>query len=321
MNSVYIHCPSLPAEDYRAVLENLCPQTVRNATVHIHAEHITCAQLKQLMNVQRDFGLQQPVRFRNVLVLSGIPRITHRLRRLLQKHSISLSLQVNTQQLSKGASRIRALAKHRISCKLWSDETDDQIAVYHHFRQLGFPLNLQHPRYTAETPVFFSHWLYDPAAQGINTFCDIITMLTMDTHSPNCRHASCFGTTFCVDTQLQVYLCPWHMDEKTHLGPLDTPDKLLQQNAVAQLLPQVIQKRNNCTNHCQHFSYCQSGCPLQKDFDSECAHYISTVDCIRKSLLEVYRSGDLQKVNPIVKNAILDAIAFGTAFFDSLGTT
>ena len=315
MTSIYIHCPLLSEEDYRKILEQLCSQSVRNATIFMHAEGICPKQLKILMEVQQDFGLQRPIRFRNVLVLSQIPSITRSVRRVLRKHSISLHLEVSVNQASKLVRPARTLAKHGISCKLWVDADKDQFAVYDKFCALGLPLNFQRPRYTADTADRFSRWLYEPQAQGINTFCDIITMLTLDTRSPNCRYASCFGSTYRVDEQFQVYLCPYHMDARTCLGDLNEPEQLLQAQSVTQLLPQIITRREQCANSCSSFSHCQGGCLLQPPSEEDCAHYITTVDRIRQALLEVYRSGNLNTINPIVNNAILNALAFGTAFF------
>ena len=316
MTSVYIHCPLLPAEDYRTVLERLCPSTVRNATIHIHTASLKIKQLKLLLEAQKDFGQQRTIRFRNILVLSNVPRVTRSLRRVLSKNNIFLRLEVEPCQAPSLVKPLRALAKQGISCTLWVDEDQNQFEVYDRFRALGLPLNLQKPRYTAQTPDLFSRWLYDPSAQGINTFCDIITMLTLGTRSPNCRYASCFGTTFRVDENMQVYLCPRHMDERTLLGPLAEADKLLQSEAAAQLLSGVIPNRQRCVSACESFPICQGGCLLDSEATKECTHYIATVERIRQALLEVYSSGDLSQVNPIVKNAILNALAFGTAFFE-----
>ena len=144
-------------------------------------------------------------------------------------------------------------------------------------------------------------------------------MLVMQTHSPNCRHASCFGSTFHVDEQLRVYLCPVHPDARTRLGSLkdaDTLEALLQCDAVARLLPAAVEKRQHCADHCQAFPYCQGGCPLETQAGNDCAYYSATVERIRQRLLEVYHDGKLRQVNYIVKNAILNALAFGTAFFN-----
>ncbi len=316
MTSVYIHCPVLPAQDYRAVLERLCPATVRNVTVHIHAAPVRIRQLKALLEAQKEFGLQRTIRFRNILVLSGVPRVTRPLRRLLSKNNIFLRLEVDPQQAPALVKPFRKLAKRGISCSLWVDQDADQLAVYEHFRSLGLPLNLHNPRYTAQTPEFLERWLNDPAAQGINTFCDIIAMLTLDTRSPNCRHASCFGTTFRVDEDLQVYACPRHMDERTCLGPLAEAETLLRSETAVQLLGGVIDSRQKCIDTCKNFSVCQGGCMLDPEAAKDCAHYVATVQRIRQALLDAYRSKDLGKVNPIVKNAILNALAFGTAFFE-----
>lgn len=316
MKSVYIHCPLLPADSYHAVLENLCRPPVRNVTVYTYADQVSEKQLNAFIEAQKAFGLAQPVRFRNILVLTGIPRFSWAVRRLLLKNNFFLRLQVQPEQAGKLVKPVAKLNKKGLQTQLWVNETEDQQAVYRHFSNLGLSLNLDHPRYGAGTADWFSRWLYDPNAQGINTFCDIISLLTLDVHSPNCRYASCFGTTFRVDEQLQVYLCPHHMDERTCLGPLTERNQLLQGDNLVQLLTGAIQKRNRCSGSCDGFSLCQGGCPLELETGDECRHYIATADRIRESLLDVYRSGKLGQVNPIVKNAILNALAFGTAFFN-----
>ena len=315
MTGVYIHCPLLSEADYRTVLETLCPATVRNATIYLHAQTLRPKQLERLMEVQKNFGMDRPIRFRNILQLQSPPTVTRSVRRVLSKNSISVHLQTTPAALPRVKRTVQALTKHSISCKLWVD-TDEQAEAYECFRRAGLPLNLTRPRYDSTTADRFSAWLYDPTAQGINTFCDIIAMLTLETHSPNCRYASCLGTTFRVDEQLQVYLCPRHMDSRTHLGALNTPNELLQCDTVMRLLTQAIDKRSRCAESCQSFAHCQGGCLLEGLSDDECRHYAATVARIRQQLLEVYRSGRLDRVNPTVKNAILNALAFGTAFFD-----
>lgn len=316
MKSIYIHCPLLTDADYLAVLTRLCPESVRNITVYVYAEQVEPGQIKALVEVQKQFSEDRSVRFRNILVLSRMPAFHRSLRRVLVKNNFLVHLQVTAGEAPQAAKTVAKLTKHGIHSKLWVDAPEDQKRIYDTFAALGLPVNLQRPRYTEDTPRWFDQWLHDPNAQGINTFCDIITMLTMDTYSPNCRYASCFGTTFRVDADLQVYLCPHHMDRRTHLGKLTDLEQLLQCETVAQLLTEAIEKREHCAANCRCFASCQGGCLLEEVRDSECAHYIATVDRIRAALLDVYRSNDLGQVNNVVKNAILNALAFGTAFFN-----
>ena len=316
MKSIYLHCPLLPAADYTTVLETLCPQPVRNVTVYTYADRISIRRINELIEAQKAFGMEKNVRFRNILVLFRIPCFTPMLRRCLIKNSISLDLQITAQQAKKLVKPMQKLSRSGIQTKLWVAETEDQPALYRHFAQLGLPVHLQRPQYTAETADWFSAWLFDPNAQGINTFCDIITALTLDTHSPNCRYASCLGTTYYVDDRLQVYLCPHHRDQRTYLGSLVPQDQLLQQDAFIRLLTDAVTKRSHCTANCDGFAFCQGGCMLDDHSAPECDHYLATVRRIREALLDVYHNRKLHLVNPVVKSAILNALAFGTAFFN-----
>lgn len=315
MKNVYLHCPLLSESDYRNVLDRLCPLSVENVTVYIHADRACAKQLQALVEVQKSFGMERTLRFRNILVFSHVPRFVKSLRRVLVKNNFSVELHVDQAQIPKLVKVDRRLTKSGIRHGFWVDAQEDQWEVCRRFQAVGLPVHLERPRYTADTADRFDRWLRDPSAQGINIFCDIISMLTLEIHSPNCRYASCFGTTFRVDEQLQVYLCPHHMNEQTCLGRLAPRDTLLQQSNVMQLLSQAIEKRGQCTGSCSGFSFCQGGCPLEQD--ASCTHYLDTVQHIRNALQEVYRSNDLSQVNPIVKNAILNALAFGTAFFSS----
>lgn len=316
MKSIYLHCPLLQPEDYQAVLQQLCPNPVRNVTVYTYAKQVTAKALTQLVEVQKSVGLSNSLRFRNILVLPQIPRFTAPVRRVLLKNSFTLELQVTPEQAPKLVKPVRQLTSKGLMVRLWVDAEENQRAVYDQFCRQGLPLHLQHPHYTEETADWFSQWLYDPHAQGINTFCDIISMLTLDTHSPNCRHSSCFGTTFRIDEELNVYLCPWQMDQRTYLGKLSPKAQLLQCDAVVKLLTDAVAKRQGCAGNCGGFAFCQGGCLLEADADNECVHYIATVDRIRESLLDIYRNQKLDQVNLVVKNAILNALAFGTAFFN-----
>ena len=315
MKSVYIHCPVLSAEAYTQVLQKLCPASVRNVTVYCYADKPTAKQLKTFVEAQRNFGLQRSVRFRNILVISKLTGFSGAMRRVLLKNSFTVALQAVPEQAEKLVRPIRRAVKKRIPLKLLVDAPNDQKSVYMSFAAQGLSIHLQKPIYDQNTAQWFAQWLYDPAAQGVNTFTDIITMLTMDTYSPNCRYASCFGTTFRVDAQLQVYLCPYHMDAHTCLGQLTEVEQLLQCENVVQLLGKTLEKRGNCAKNCRGFSVCQGGCPLECRSDNECIHYVETVDQIRDSLLDVYHNRKLDRVNSVVKNAILNALAFGTAFF------
>ena len=81
MKSIYIHCPLLPADSYHAVLEKLCLPPVRNVTVYTYADRVSEKQLDAFIEAQKAFGLAQPVRFRNILVRTGIPRFSWAVRR------------------------------------------------------------------------------------------------------------------------------------------------------------------------------------------------------------------------------------------------
>lgn len=317
MKSVYIHCPCLKDEDYSLVLQRLCPETVRNITVYTRLPAgIKPKQLEQLVQVQKDFSQDRRVRFRNYGIFPAGSRFPKAMRRVLHKNGIAVELVVLPEKTAGLAAKVRRLEKTGIPCRLRVAQTEDQWAVYEQFARLGLPVCFEDPRYDAQTPERFDRWLCDPNAQGVNIFTDILTMLTLKTYSPNCRHGSCFGSTFSVDEHLDVYLCPNSMTEKTRLGNLrqtENRDALFAGPAVEQFLPGAVEKRRTCAQSCGSFPYCQGGCLLEPDRD--CAGYRATVEYIRQRLPELYRSQNLAQVNPVVKNAILNALAFGTAFF------
>lgn len=318
MKNIFIHCPFLPTEDYLLMLERLCPNSVRNITVHMDfPARTTPKHIESVVQAQKDFSKGRKVRFQNRAVFARLPRFTKQLCRALRKNGFSVELQVEKNQATKLARIAKKAEKSGINYRICLDETQDQMAAYRLFAARGLHICFTDPQYTAQTADWFDQWLYDPAAQGINTFCDIINMLVMQTRSPNCRHASCFGNVFRVDEQLDVYLCPLHPDERTILGSLRTTeslDALLSCPTVAALLPEVIEKRRRCGAECAAFLHCQGGCPLEEQ--PYCAYYGETVERVRQRLLEVYHEGKLHQVNYIVKNAILNALAFGTAFFN-----
>jgi len=320
MKSIYIYCPDLSGADYRLVLERLGTDSVRNVTVHTDLPRKTTAKdIEALCEVQKEFSRKKRVRFKNIASFNEIPRFTRGLRRVLRKNGFTVDLNSKKEQAPRLVKVVRALGKAGIVHRLTVDERDDQLSVYGYFSSFGLHTNFKDPEYTAESPDHFDKWLYDASARGINTYCDIINMLVMQTHSPNCRHASCFGNTFAVDGELNVYVCHAVKDETTLLGSLrekTSPAELFSCRAVGEILPAVVKKREGCMAGCKFFPYCQGGCPLRSDNDSDCAYYRATVDRIRERLLEVYRDGKVRQVNYVVKNAILNALAFGTAFFD-----
>ena len=320
MNHIYIHCPHLPDEQYRLVLDRLCPETVRNITVYTQfAPDVAPEQIEAMVQVQKDFAQHKPIRFQNHAVFAQLPRFRKALRKVLIKNNFIVELQVQKEQAPQLVKIVQRLEKSAIIHRICLDERQDQEGAYRLFATQGLHLCFDNPIYTAQTPELFDKWLYDPAARGVNTFTDIIHMLTLQSRSPNCRHASCFGSVFRVDEALNVYLCPYCVDDRTRLGSLqqaDSLNELLNCQAVADLLPDVVQKRQHCSESCAGFAHCQGGCPLEALSADECRHYTATVDRIRQRLLEVYREGKLAQVNYIVKNAILNALAFGTAFFN-----
>ena len=316
MKSVYIHCPLLADEDYSLVLQGLCPESVRNITVYTRLPAgVKPRDLEQLVQVQKDFSRDRQVRFRNYGIFPAGSRFPRAMRRVLHKNGIAVELQVLPEKTAGLAAIVRQLEKAGVPCRLRVTQAEDPWAVYDRFAQLGLPVCFEDPRYDAQTPERFDRWLTDPKAQGVNIFTDILTMLTLQTYSPNCRHGSCFGNTFGVDENLDTYLCPHRMTEMTRLGNLRqaTRDELMTGPAVAQFLPGAVQKRRSCAESCGSFPHCQGGCLMENSWD--CAGYQATVEHIRGRLQEIYRGKDLTQVNPVVKNAILNALAFGTAFF------
>lgn len=315
MKHIYIHTAHLPAADYRRVLAQLCPETIRDITVHTHfPATVSAKDIEALVEVQKAFSEDRSLRFRNFAVFRSLPRFSGALIKALRKHSFFLVLQVQTHMAPALVKVAKRLEKAGLGYRLQVD-TEDQLAAYRQFAAHGLHISFTDPKYTARCPELFDRWLCDPAAQGVSTFTDIIHMLVLQTRSPNCQHASCFGTTFYVDEALDVYLCPNHPDQRTKLGALTELQALLNCDAVARLLPPIIGKRERCTQSCKSFGYCQGGCPLAED-STDCIHYAATVEHIRQRLLEVYRDGNVRQVNYIVKNAILNALAFGTAFFN-----
>lgn len=320
MKHIYIHCPLLPSSDYRLTLERLCGDTVRDITVHTYfAQTPDARDIEALVETQKAFGLERLTRFRNYAVFTALPRLSRSLCKALRKHSFTLDLQAERSWAPKLVSIAKKLEKSAIAYRITLDEQDDQPGAYRVFAELGLHIHFTDPQYTAQSPAQFDRWLYAPKAQGINTYCDIINMLVLQTHSPNCRHASCFGTTFRVDEELKVYLCPFHIEQRTLLGSLreaENLNALLDSPVVAQVLMDAVEKRQRCSGSCEAFPLCQGGCPLESEPREGCREYGITAQHIRQRLLEVYREGKLEQVNYIVKNAILNALAFGTAFFN-----
>lgn len=320
MKNVTVHCPVLSNDDYSTVLQRLCTESVKNVTVYIRATaRTTPKQIESMIDAQKQFCKNRTVRFQNHCVFTQIPHLYKSLRRVLRKNSFWVDITVQKKQFFRLKRISKRLEKLGIAYKFWLDETADQYGAYKLFSAHGLNINFVRPIYTDKTPELFDKWLYDPLAKGVNTFCDIINMLAMQTHSQNCRYASCFGNTFNVDKQLNVYLCPIHADSRTLLGSLkqaENLESLLNCQAVADLLPTAVQKRQQCVANCKSFHYCQGGCPLESENNTGCDYYCATVEKIRQRLLEVYRDGKIRQVNYIVKNAILNALAFGTAFFD-----
>lgn len=320
MKNIHIHCPILSQADYKLVLERLCPESVKNITVYIRiSAHTKPKQIEAMLNAQKAFSKDRSVHFQNHCVFTYVPRFYKPLRRVLRKNSFSVEIMVQKKQFLKLKRTARRLEKSGISHKLWIDEMQDQYSTYKLFSGHGLHINFVNPKYTDKTPEQFDYWLYDQNACGVNTYCDIINMLAMQSYSPNCRYASCFGNTFNVDEQLNVYLCPLHSEQRTKLGRLKESnglEEILNCETVAKLLPITVQNRQQCVAKCKSFSSCQGGCPLECTDKSDCDNYCATVELIRRRLLEVYRDGKMRQVNYIVKNAILNALAFGTAFFD-----
>lgn len=277
--------------------------------------------LKEVVQTQQAFSKGRKVVFKNHAVVFGACKLSLAAKKFLAANSFSVEFALGSdyeQKLQKVAKPLRELNLGGVSSRIWVDVSENQYEVYKACNLQGLGVHFYEPQFTAREIARFDAWLSDPSATAVNTFTDIIYSLTLQLRSHNCRHGSCLGNTFYADRDGQLYMCPICRNESTFLGKPEGKglQELFGAAGVYNTICNAVSKRTGCVDTCRDFAYCQGGCPLQAECCYKDGHYTALLHHIHTKLREIYNSGSLDGVNNVVKNAILNAVAFRTAFLN-----
>lgn len=310
----YIH---QTVEAYRSLLTSLCDEKTETVTVYsIFKTRVSPKIFHEIVKVQREVSAQRKIVFRNHAVFWMQTRLTLPMRRSLRQNDFFVDLVAEDLLAQKPKALLRCVKRLKrmgLLSQLWTRQ-GNQRQVYNAFEKLGLPFGFFRPQYDAQTTDWFDAWLHTPKAVAVNVFTDIITMLTLQVKSRNCSYASCIGKTLYADADGNMYACPFYPNEATFLGTQE--DFSRPKQPFVDLVQRCVEKRETCVAQCNGFSYCEGGCPLHPEEPPNCQYYIKTVEHIRERLREVYEENRLAEVNSVVRNAILNGIAFNSAFLN-----
>jgi len=320
VNSLTLYYRYVSANSYMDILNFVCTDQVENIVVYtIFDGKATSRQIEGIVEKQKEFSKKRRTKFRNHAVFNSSASIDSNLKKALLMNGfvVELMLEETSREMVKNGGKIaNSLNRYGIQNKLWVNETSDQQAAYRLFEQNALPVNFIEPQYCCDLTTWFDEWLYNKSSVAVNTFTDIIMMLTLQTRSGNCRFGSCLGNTFYVDETMTFYMCPFRRDIETCLGKMEglaNPFEMFETENVYSIVCNSVDKRANCAENCSNFAYCQGGCAVSNA--SDCQMYIKLVEHIGDSMRHIYDNRKLEDVNSVVKNAILNAVAFGSAFF------
>lgn len=317
MTLYYMH---RSAEQYKQLLEIICDEKTENVTIYsIFRNGRVSKELEKIVEMQKQVSQNRRIVFENHAVFLTRVRFSPKLREHLRRNDFHVELVPEEEVLQnprKLIGCVKRLNRSKLPSKIWvrSGEARERHAA---FESVGIPICFTEPVYDEQTVKWFDEWLYRPNAVGINTFTDIISTVLLHTKSPNCRYASCLGKTLFVDEMGKIYLCPSVRDESTYLGTQDDMENLRQTfsaNTMYDVVRRCVERRSACANQCTGFSACRGGCPLEAPQMPECWHYVETVRHIHSVLLAIYKENKIDAVNSVVRNALLNAVAFNSAF-------
>ena len=312
----YEHCCP---EQFGEYLEFLCREDPEELVIYsIFSHSFTGKEPEEIVNFQRKVSANRRIRFRNHGVFRNRVPLSRRALNALADRGFRVELLIEDPETDpkKLLPTVKKLNQRGIYLNLWNAPAD-QKQTYEKFRTAGLPVCFSKPEYTSETKAWFDTWVFDKGAVGVNTFTDIMGMLLLGIRSHNCRYSSCVGNTYYADGKGRFYLCPIHLGEETCLGTMEDMGALSQsfgQPTTYKVLLSCVNKREACLNNCQVFSCCYGGCPMETEKGENCSHYATLVTHIGNTLREIYEKDRLGDVNPVVRSAILNAIAFDSAF-------
>lgn len=320
MKSFTLYHKFVSEDAYASNLRFVCTDNVENVVVYtVFEKNPSSKALEAIINKQKEFAQNRRIKFKNHVVFTKQIKISAPLIRALVLNGFTAEIILENCQEDTiiATSRVVSKLNHNgIPNKLWIGEQSNQFDIYHSFNAEQLPINFIRPVYDGSATSWFDSWLYDKSATATNIFSDIIMMITLQAKSNNCRYSSCLGRTAYVDETQNYYMCPLHIGERTCLGNPQADQMffdLFETENTYRIINASVEKRSDCAEKCNGFGYCQAGCALEPHFD--CGSYIALVEHIGSVLKNIYDAGKIDTVNNVVKNAILNAIAFGSAFF------
>ena len=151
------------------------------------------------------------------------------------------------------------------------------------------------------------HILYRFANEDTILDHDIMHIYKFFESRYQCKFSSCLGNVLYVDRDGKVYFCPYHTEESA-IGTIYEKKNYFKEPAIQRALESAITKRQTCSAECQHFSFCNGGCPLEDgclDFPALFQRNTELLDGI------ISRGDDLSRYNLAIAKMVIKDITYG----------
>lgn len=172
--------------------------------------------------------------------------------------------------------------------------------------------------YTKQMVELFDRWIYDLDGIPVRGLDFIIKRVLNCSHA-YCRNGSCIGHFFCLDVDGTLYGCGRESVKKYSFGNVNAFNSfhdIINSENFKLYIKGSIERRNNCSAHCQYFEVCKGGCnddailggDITKPNSDYCKYFITLFSHIKEKIDEIFKNRvDLASLNPYFTKALIQA--------------
>lgn len=207
---------------------------------------------------------------------------------------------------------------------------------YEYFRSLGvgFDFNnvflegnakslnrvIDNDSYINQMIELFDYWIYDLDGVAVRGF-DFLIKMALNCGNTYCRNGSCIGNFFCLDVDGTLYGCGRESVKKYPFGNVNEFNSfhdIINSENFKLYIKGSIERRNNCSAHCQYFKYCKGGCNDDAILDGDitkpnkdyCKYFGMLFSHIKEKIDEIFKNKvDLATLNPNFTKALIQCTA------------
>ena len=183
--------------------------------------------------------------------------------------------------------------------------------------------------YIKQTIALFDYWLYDKKGKPVEPLHSYMYK-SLGVPYNSCVNSSCLGKWLDIDSKGVIRTCGQSDSDQFIIGHIDNISSLSEvfvSESFNNLLRKAIERRKKCLANCHLFKECQGNCIFKASIEGgienlngfSCKAFKTIYSYVKTKTIKLIKDKvPLNKLNPIVRGIITDAMSKNSAFIMGL---